>query len=639
MTLALAHRGPDGEGFECLPLGNGARAVFGHRRLAVLDASPAGAQPMRDPATGNVISLNGDVYNFRSLRAMLEARGHRFRSGTDTEVVLHAYAEWGGACLARLHGIFAFALFDATRQTLLLARDRLGVKPLYFWQRGDELLVASEVRALLASGLVKRELDDAGLASFLALGAAQEPSTMIRDVRALPPGHSATWADGRLTLRRYWAPGPAAEVGSRREAASRLRVLLAESVERQLVSDVPVGAFLSGGLDSTTVVALMRRAGAPAHSVSVVFPQPEYCESAYARHAARALTAPHHEVCVDGDAARSLVPAALAAMDQPTIDGVNTYIAAGAARGLGLKVALSGLGGDELFGGHPSFARVPWLERLIAMPHPVRRAVAAAARPWAARHDGTRKLAALLGDAAAPHAAYRAVRQLFTASERGLLVPGTPLPPPDFADQVALQDDFARISWLELRHYTLNMLLRDTDVMGMAHGVDVRVPLLDEKVVEMALAIPARFKTRGRGVKPLLAAAMRNEVPSAIVSRRKQGFGLPIDAWLAGPLGAEVSRTLQSPLLDGVVDRQGRRRVWDAYACGRTSWHRPWALYVLARWVERHVERTGLSAGSWRVPAVDARREPESERTSAAPAGAGEGTCAGDPAPEVWRTA
>src|SRR5207249_5202444 len=365
-TRALAHRGPDDEVIEILPLaGNAEFCVgLGIRRLSIQDLSPAAHMPMKDPATGNWIVFNGEIYNFQILRTELEKLGHRFFSHGDTEVLLKAYAQWGETCLDRFAGMFAFALWDARKERLFLARDRLGVKPLYYYASPNLFLFASEIRALLATGLIPRRLDMAGLASYLAFGAVQDPFTIIEGVRSLHSGHTLVWENNHSETRRYWC---LAEVASRPmntdnlgEAAEAVRGLVQQAVSQRLISDVPIGAFLSGGVDSSSVVAVASEASSkPIETFSIVFGDNEFCEATYSDQVAREFGCHHHQIELTEAQLLGEIPDALGSLDQPTVDGVNTYVIARATKEAGVTVALSGLGGDEIFAGYSSFLSVP----------------------------------------------------------------------------------------------------------------------------------------------------------------------------------------------------------------------------------------------------------------------------------------
>src|SRR5262249_17713906 len=361
MVRAMAHRGPDDSGTQLVD--RGAREIaFGSVRLAIIDVSTAGHMPMQDPATGNWITFNGEIYNFRTLRGELEAVGCVFHSRTDTEVVLHAYARWGTDCVTRFRGMFAFAIWDHSRRELFLARDRVGEKPLYYVEdkRHQRFLFASELRALLASGLVDRQLDPATLSVYLHNGHTVAPRTMLRSVRSLMPGcWMRTAANGEvLETRRYWRV-PVYQRPDTPVTLERVREVLQDSVEMRTISEVPLGAVLSGGQDSSTIVALMSRRSTSLRTFSIGFHEPNYDESYYAQWVANRFCAEHTAITLGKHEFDAWLDAGLSAMDQPTFDGLNTYFVSRAARENGLTVALSGLGGDELFGGYPIFRDAP----------------------------------------------------------------------------------------------------------------------------------------------------------------------------------------------------------------------------------------------------------------------------------------
>jgi len=411
MVGALAHRGPDDRGGEPL---DGRRVVLGHTRLSILDLTPAGRQPMRDPVSDDRVVFNGEIYNFRALRRDLERRGHTFASRGDTEVLLRSYAAEGLDAVARWRGMFACVIWDASARTLHLVRDRLGIKPLYYYRDGARLLFASEVRALLASGRVPLRLNREALATYLAFGSVQEPLTLVAGVYALQPGHTLTLATGDLCEREYWDAALAAgggdgavsslatgAAGTKTEAGTEAALLevLRDAVGAHLVSDAPLGAFLSGGIDSGVVAALAREMlPRRAHTFCVGFASGALDESEAAARAARRLGTDHRAIPVTRDEALATLPGFLAALDQPSFDGLNTYIVARAARQAGVKVALSGLGGDELFGGYPLFHQIPLLRRAqhawSFAPPPVQGAAGAVLRRTG-RSDRHDRLAAL----------------------------------------------------------------------------------------------------------------------------------------------------------------------------------------------------------------------------------------------------
>ncbi len=373
-TQSLAHRGPDDSGTIVLrdSIPGPVEIGLGNRRLAILDLSPFAHQPLHDAETGNWIVYNGELYNFREIRHELEP-GTRFVSHSDTEVVLKAYARWGERCLAKFRGMFAFAIWDAGRRRLFLARDPMGIKPLYYAQAGSYFLFASEVRTLLGTGLVPRQIDSAGLINYLTFGSAYDPLTLVEGVRALPPGHTLTWESGSLRRSSYWdlvdepsdAGGTSESVSAQNEkqACERLQPILEEAVRMQLVSDVPVGVFLSGGIDSSALVSILSRSGVTASTFSIVFREADFSEAEHSRAIAAKFHTDHHEINVSQTDVLAAIPDALGAMDLPTMDGVNTYFVSRETRRAGVKVALSGLGGDEVFAGYSTFRTVPRMER------------------------------------------------------------------------------------------------------------------------------------------------------------------------------------------------------------------------------------------------------------------------------------
>jgi asparagine synthase (glutamine-hydrolysing) len=647
---ALAHRGPDDSGaviVETSPDGN-RQVGFAHTRLSIIDLSPLGHQPMRDPMNGNWIVFNGEIYNFRELRAELEAAGGRFQSHSDTEVILAAYRTWGAESFDRLRGMFAFALWDVSRQTLLLVRDPMGIKPLYYYDSSKSFLFSSEVRTLLKTGLVPRQLDRDGLFSFLAFGSVYEPRTIIEGISAVPPGHIVSLDKDSVAEQEYW--NPLAKINSDSDAESRggtsevqtsangdsaknLTTLLRDAVLSHLVSDVPVGVFLSGGIDSSSLVALMSTAGTRATTFSLVFREAEFDEGEYSRLVARRFGSDHHELMVSQQDALAAVPEALAAMDQPTIDGINTFLVSAKARAVGVKVALTGLGADEMFAGYSNFRHVPRLERVSAgftkLPAWMRRPVAASVAALGSKNDRGRKISQLASELAEdenifPHNAahkaahnvahpYFVARNLFTPAERQALYAG------DFENAeremtAALQasitassglDPVNRVSYLESTFYMRNTLLRDSDFMSMAHGLELRVPFLDRALVEACFRIPGAEKLQGDTPKPLLLKNLGVELPSEIVNRPKRGFTLPFEHWLRAEMKPMVEETLSANALSnnaqsknalsrnddaqGLLSSASVREVWDRFLAGRTSWSRPWSLFVLKRWCEQNL--------------------------------------------------
>jgi len=613
-TDSLAHRGPDDRGTVVIPSNSTPRfeIVLGSRRLAVLDLSAQGHQPMQDPATGNWIVYNGEIYNFRELKARLQAVGERFVSQSDTEVLLKAYGRWGEKCLGELRGMFAFAIWDAMRSRLLLGRDPMGIKPLYYCSTGQNFLFASELRTLLGTGLVPRRLDPAGLINYLNFGSVYDPMTMIAGVSALEAGHYAIWENGRVTDSIYWDPAPhgraatassylASNATARKALEEDAYATLDQTVRMHTVSDVPVGLFLSGGIDSSSLAGILSRAGIRLNTFSIVFREAEYNESEYSRAVARAFSSEHQAIMVSQRDVLDAIPYALRAMDQPTIDGLNTFLIARQTRAAGIKVALSGLGGDELFAGYSTFRDVPRMERFERFwgrfPSILRKPLARMFSSLSPDTDQNRKLATLGGGRHRVLHPYFLARALFTPEQRDSLLASN--------DEAALAranapleenlrrsgplDPLNRVSYLELRCYMLNTLLRDSDVMSMAHGLELRVPLVDHQLADKLLALPGAWKLDGDTPKPLLVGALKGKLPNEIVHRKKQGFTLPFERWLRENLRAEMEAALpkigRGPL-GSLLNYDSVAQVWDDFLSQRTSWSRIWSLYVLEEWCE-----------------------------------------------------
>lgn len=581
---ALAHRGPDAHTVRTLR-GGDASCVLGHTRLRIIDLSPLADQPMPNEDRTVWVAYNGEIYNFRELRAQLEKAGHQLRSHTDTDVLVHLYEETDGdlaEMLALLRGMFAFAIFDARQGRLVLARDRMGIKPMYWTETGGGVAFASEVRALARAGFAGGEPDPKAVASYLTWGVVPGPSTILAGVHELPPGSFLEWHRGSVRVQRWWTPEVKPEELLAHDAVRLVRGALSDSISRHLIADRPLGAFLSGGIDSGAVVTMAARAGA-LRALTVTFPDANDEGNAASELATR-VGAQHDRVPVTGAEIAEAMPEILAAMDQPTSDGVNTWIVCRATKQAGLVVALSGLGGDELFGGYPSARLVPRLARITGLLAPIHFELKMrAARLVEDRTPGSR-LARALASAGGYAGAYQAVRSL---------LPETHTSPNGMAHQLQIalgrsvhpQD---RVMLLEMAHYLPNQLLRDTDQMSMSHSLEIRVPLLDDSLVKVALALPAAV--RAQPGKALLAQAANLESPNA-----KRPFALPFEQWMRGPLKETVREGLLSGALpfNDLVPVDFRKRLWDAFEAGRTHWSRPWAVTVLRLW-------PAANAFSWR---------------------------------------
>lgn len=597
------HRGPDGFGMH-----RDTRAVLGHRRLAILDLSEAGRQPMSNEDGTVWVTYNGEIYNFHELREELRRRGHQFRSQTDSEVLVHGYEEWGiEELLRRLRGMFAFGLYDARASgagpCLILAKDRFGIKPLYYsyQQKNGRIIFASEVQALLKSGLVADERDPAALVRFLQFGSVPVPFTTHRKVLALPAGHFAVAERAGFRLKQYWSldsslacvstalsrPNLEATTPEPGEAAAQTRALLDESIRGHLLSDVPLGVFLSGGLDSSALVALASRfRDKPLTTVSIVFEEADYTEAPYSRMVAKQYGTDHREVLLRSKDLIECMPRLFAAMDQPTVDGVNTYLVSKAAKEAGLTVVLSGTGGDEVFLGYSHFKQAQALEtswRLYkGLPRGIRKGLLGGARVAGALagRSGLEKLAYL--DSPDDMSFYLMVRGLFAPRQiQDLLgvgekeIDATRPPPSDGAPRRSLVH---ALTLLEFGNYLQNQLLKDTDVMSMAHSIETRVPYLDHPLVEYVAGLPVGLKLRNGVNKPVLVAAASDGLPPEVWQRPKMGFTFPFATWLK-----ESSEELQTRCLEAkLFDTPAVERVWQDFRQGRAHWSRPWALLIAA---------------------------------------------------------
>ena len=609
---SLAHRGPDDSGTIVLRRAAGTAEVgLGNRRLAILDLSTEGHQPMHDPATGNWIVYNGELYNFRDIREELLQAGIGFANQSDTEVVLKAYARWGEACLEKFRGMYAFAIWDARRCRLFLARDPMGIKPLYYAHTDSYFLFASEVRTLVKSGLVKSRIDRAGLINYLTFGSAYDPITLVEGIRALPAAHSMVWESGSLRQSKYWdlagmarASGPELQFNAVTEsgAVTELKHALEEVVRSQLVSDVPVGVFLSGGIDSSALVSILSRGGVRPSTFSIVFGESDFSEVQHSRAIAERFGTDHHEITLSPHDTLAALPDVLRAMDQPTMDGVNTYFVARETRRAGVKVALSGLGGDEVFAGYSTFRSVPrmeWLWRFWKhLPRAFRIPLAGAFAALVPANPQNLKISSLMRDEGQIEHPYFLSRMLFMPDQRTSFLRNVD---PEFAEIAAASqrdelesslslDPVNRISYLESRCYMLNTLLRDADCMSMSQGVEVRVPLIDHRLAKAVLGLPGAWKLDGTP-KKLLVQALTASLPDDIVHRPKRGFTLPFEHWLRDELRPEMESVLSAKKvaegpLGSLFNSDQVENVWRDFLRGKTSWSRPWSFYVLHRWCE-----------------------------------------------------
>jgi asparagine synthase (glutamine-hydrolysing) len=600
MALAIRHRGPDSSAVQDF-----GRCVLANTRLAIVDLSERGRMPMGNEDSTVWITYNGECYNADELRPELIRRGHRFRSTTDTEVILHLYEEHGERCVEHLQGMFAFAIWDLRAEKLFLARDRLGIKPLYYSTDAQRIVFASEIKALLASDLIQRKLDPAGVRAFLQLGHIPGPWTAVQSVRPLEPGHVAIWKKGTFETRAYWKLPLAKERDagdSPEETARRLRELLLESGRKQLMSDVPIALFLSGGVDSAVLGSLMQHAGADKiTALTIGFEEKSFDESESSDRTAELLGISRRVIRLPAAQMGEHLDHAFWAMDQPTVDGLNAYWISRAAAEAGFKVALSGQGGDELFGGYQSAA---WFDRFSHWAQwlqPLPKALGRGTLDHSEFPFRYRKLSYLVGSDDPFVAAQLAVRVLFLESDvRALLTPSFAHPNGtseaakhirEWAGKTTGRDLQERVSYLDFPAHLEARLLRDGDAMSMAHSLEVRPVLLDHEIVEYVMKLPSAQRLQN---KKLLMEAMRGVLPEALRSdllmRPKRTFTFPFARWLGKDFRSTIGAAFEPERLAqaGVLEPNAVNRLWQRYLKNPESvgWSRLWSVFVLARWCE-----------------------------------------------------
>jgi len=611
MTEAIAHRGPDDQGVLSLAA---SRVALGHRRLAIVDLSDAGHQPMPNEDQSLWIAYNGEVYNHAELRESLEASGHRYRSRTDTETIVHAWEQHGPGCLPRLHGMFAFAIWDDHRRELWLVRDRLGVKPLYVHRSWRGVAFGSEVKAILAHPQIAAELDEEMVLPYLTFAHTGPPRTLFAGIEKLGPGEwMRVSANGDVERRTWWtpfAPGRRERVRgmAQPERDAELLRLLEGSIAKRMMADVPVGVFLSGGMDSSTNVALMSRVSEKPLRTFSIAPRAaaEHDEGRWARIVAHRYGAEHRDIeFAPEDVAELLDPLAYH-LDEPMGDwtAVPQMLLSELARSTGTPVIHVGEGADELLHGYRGYGAYRRAAPVASLPGSVRSAVAAAATVAATRSSRGRHHAAALVDVARSGRPFWGGGLAFRGGLAGELVSADRATGDPAADIEGVwsrlraedpeADLFEAMTYVDLKRRLAEMLLMRVDKTAMAHGVEVREPFLDHELVEFCLALPPHDKVAGDRTKAILRRVMDPVLPREIVHRGKQGFGVPVGAWLRGRLGEEVRRrTLGCGLVDrGVLRDDAIQRMWDEHEAGRADWgFQLWTLHTLCAWHDRWVRR------------------------------------------------
>lgn len=606
MNKALVHRGPDDEGV--FTHGN---VALGHRRLSIIDLSVAGHQPMSYDNGRYTIVYNGELYNYLEVRNELLSKGTvAFETQTDTEVILAAYAAWGVSCLQKFNGMYAFAIYDKQTSEVFIARDRMGIKPLYYYKQNNTFIFSSEVRALLASGLIPRKLDENGLIDYLRYQTVHAPGTIIKDVFMLLPGHYGllNTTNGDFNTTCYWditskvsAPS---KVVSYSEACEKVNTLFKQAVKKRLVADVPFGAFLSGGIDSSAVVGMMSKvSNSPVKTFSITFHEAKYNEEYFSQIIAKKFNTEHHNIKLSAEDFKNELPGALKAMDHPSGDGPNSYVVSKVTKQAGITMALSGLGGDELFAGYDIFKRTKALMDnawLSYVPLLVRRSGAAAIKNLKSSVAGD-KMAAILSMAKISiENFYPLSRQVLLDDQVAKLVNTSAIRPNEVQKlahsviSIVQQPGFvlSTVSLLEIMSYMQNVLLRDTDQMSMASALEVRVPFLDYELVEYVLSLNDDIKYP-HTPKKLFVDAMGDMLPPEIVNRPKMGFTFPWQEWLKNDLKQLCEERIHSLAKRRIFNEKEVVALWKRFLNDdkRITWSRIWYLVVLENWlIENNIE-------------------------------------------------
>jgi asparagine synthase (glutamine-hydrolysing) len=602
MCAAMIHRGPDDGGI----MSDG-ETTIGMRRLAIFDPNN-GHQPMTTPDGRYSIVFNGAIYNFKELQIELESSGWSFRTRCDTEMLLAALAQWGTDALKRLRGMFAFAFWDSFSRSLLLARDPFGIKPLYYRNADGMLIFASELNAMVNSGECNAQIDPDAVSEYLAWLAVPAPRTIYKDVFSLSPGEFLIFDKGEIQIESFWSFA-SARLGAepcqtRHEFIVSLRQRLEDSIRAHVISDVPVGAFLSGGLDSAVIAGLMSRvSGNALKTFSIGFEEFDFSEADQAESTARYFGSVHHTRILSGSEVAGDIDKLMSALDQPTGDGVNTYYVSETAQQGGVKVALSGLGGDELFGGYPSFRTLPSLSSKAAIwsrfPLSVRRVLSRALNKGGTR---ARKFSDMLLHAGNAHEIAALQRRVFSQSSRlsilseelrnskALLDPFHPRLK-SLRNELEADDPFTMASGWELRTYMADVLLRDSDVMSMRHSIELRVPFIDRPLIEWLWGQPPSFKNDRKTPKGALIEATADLLPPGLSKRRKRGFTFPFPIWMRSDLRPFLGDTFSDSSIEssGFFEKAAVQSLWNRFLSGNDDreWSRVWSLAVLIDFANR----------------------------------------------------
>ncbi|WP_205508581.1 asparagine synthase (glutamine-hydrolyzing) [Longitalea arenae] len=594
MTDAMSHRGPNADGFY-----TNDTIALGHRRLSIIDLSTAANQPIADHSGRYQIIFNGEIYNFQDVKKMLT--GYPFSTNSDTEVLLAAYSKWGVDCLPYLKGMFAFAIWDTREQVMFIARDRMGVKPVYYYVNDSAFLFASEIRGVLASGLMPARANTSAIQEFLSYQSVGFPESAIQGIQQLEAGSSITIRNHRYSIKKYWditsKPSVEFDFGDRLKVQQQVRQLLRQAVERRLVSDVPLGAFLSGGIDSSAVVGLMAEVGASRpNTFTVGFEEKQFDESGYANIISRKFNTQHNQVLLKPAVFLDELTNALNAMDTPSGDGVNTYVVSKAIKQSGLTVALSGVGGDELFAGYPFFKQYLQLKKYESLWKPSKFLRRGAALALGNSNKALRIKQLLNAPASSIRYFYPEFRRIIspqlltslTRWEKGqatLLEKQLSLLPPSL-EQFPL---LSQVSIAEYTGYTQHTLLKDTDQFSMAVSLEAREPFFDHDLIEFVLAIPDHIKFPDYP-KRLLVESLQGLLPDDVVHRKKQGFLFPWSVWMKKELRSFCEKHLQRIAQREFINEKNLMAYWQRFLNNDNTvrWMEIWLFVILEYWLEKN---------------------------------------------------
>ncbi|NNC85922.1 MAG: asparagine synthase (glutamine-hydrolyzing) [Bacteroidia bacterium] len=595
MQSAIGHRGPDSNGiFVEDSIG------LAHTRLAIIDLSPAGHQPMFSDDENIALSFNGEIYNFEEIKSQIT--DYPFKSKTDTELIIAAYKKWGIKSIEKLNGMFVLSIWDKKKKELFIARDRLGIKPLYFYKEEDSFLFSSEVRSLLASNLVPKKLNKQSLFEYFTYQTVHAPQTLVNNVYELLPGHYITITHNAFEIEEYWKPSTSLNKDvvdhSKDEVLKNINTLLNEAVEKRLMSDVPYGAFLSGGIDSSIIVGLMSKSlSNPVKTFTVTFDESEFSEAKYAETIAKRFNTDHTEIKLSPQDFLDEMPSALKALDHPSGDGPNSYIVSKVTKESGVTMAMSGLGGDELFAGYPVFTNTLKLEQLKwiwSVPSALRKPVGSLIDSII-KKSSTGKLKELISnDELNLYQSLSLSRKISLEKELKSFLNLNEYPDPVskiLSNQIETEKDniplLSKVSIAEITTYMQNVLLRDTDQMSMAHALEVRVPFLDHELVEYVLGVPDKFKTPDYP-KKLLIESVAGLLPDEIVHRKKMGFTFPWAKWLKNDLLELCDTNIKALAEREFIHKNDLLKRWNNFLKGdnRIRWTEMWLCVVLEQWLK-----------------------------------------------------